>query len=134
MRFVDRGKEGIRKVLTECLALVFLLADRRVRWHAKIAVLLPLGYIASPIDLIPDGLLFFGQIDDLIIIRAAYSLLKRIVEPAVLEDNRARAAAYLTPRKGSRMRFAIAFSAVWIFLFTFLALYLLRKFRRRLPH
>ena len=84
MKFVGRGKEGIRKILTECLALLFLLTDRRVRWHAKIAVILTLGYIASPIDLIPDGLLFFGQIDDLIIVRAAYALLKRFVDPAVL--------------------------------------------------
>jgi len=40
------------------------LKDRRVPWYAKIVVLVPLGYIASPLDLIPDWLLFFGQIDD----------------------------------------------------------------------
>jgi len=76
MTFVEKGKEGIRKILTECLALLFVLTDRRVPWYAKIFVLVPLGYIASPLDLIPDGLLFFGQIDDPIVVRYSYVLFK----------------------------------------------------------
>ncbi len=78
MKFVEKGKEGIRAILTESLALLFVLFDRRVPWYARIVVLVPLGYIASPLDLIPDGLLFFGQIDDLIVVRYSYLLLKRL--------------------------------------------------------
>jgi len=76
MKFVEKGKEGIRNILTECLVLLFVLTDRRVPCYAKIVVLAPLGYIASPLDLVPDGLLFFGQIDDLIVVRYSYFLLK----------------------------------------------------------
>ena len=43
MMFVEKGKEGIRKILTECLALLFVLTDRRVPWYAMIVVLVPLG-------------------------------------------------------------------------------------------
>ena len=64
MKIIKKGRQGIMKVL-ECLALLFFLKDfRRVQWQAKLVVLLPLAYIASPIDPIPDGLMFFGQIDD----------------------------------------------------------------------
>jgi uncharacterized membrane protein YkvA (DUF1232 family) len=47
MKFIEKGKQGIRQILVECLALLFLLKDRRVQWYAKIVVLLPLAYIAS---------------------------------------------------------------------------------------
>ena len=127
MKFIDRGKQGIRKILEECLALLFILHDRRVKLHAKLVVLLPLAYIASPIDIIPDGLLFFGQVDDLIVVRFSYSLLKNIVDPVVLEECREQSREFLSHRGKHRMKFAVAFSALWIFLLTFLAVYLLKK-------
>ncbi len=98
MKFIEKGKQGIRQILVECLALLFLLKDRRVQWYARIVILLPLAYIASPIDLIPDGLLFFGQIDDLIVVRFSYALLKAIIEPVVLEECRERSPAFLSER------------------------------------
>jgi uncharacterized membrane protein YkvA (DUF1232 family) len=130
MKFVEKGKDGIRKLLTECLALLFVLTDRRVPWYARIVVLVPLGYIASPIDLIPDGLLFFGQIDDLIVVRYSYILLKKLVAPVVLEDCRDRAKILLSQKGKNRMKFAISLSAIWILLLTFLAIYLIKKISR----
>jgi uncharacterized membrane protein YkvA (DUF1232 family) len=53
----------------------FCAERSRVRWHTKILVLIPLGYIISPIDLIPGSLLFIGQRDDLIVIRTSYVVL-----------------------------------------------------------
>jgi len=49
-----------------------------VPWYARIIVLAPLRYIASPLDLIPDGMLFFGQIDDLSMVSYSNILLKKI--------------------------------------------------------
>jgi uncharacterized membrane protein YkvA (DUF1232 family) len=130
MKFVEKGKEGIRKILTECLALLFVLTDRRVPWYAKIFVLVPLVYIASPLDLIPDGLLFFGQIDDLIVVRYSYILLKKLVGTVVLEDCRHRAEIFLSEKGKNRMKIAIALSAIWILLLTFFSIYLIKKIRR----
>jgi uncharacterized membrane protein YkvA (DUF1232 family) len=130
MKFIEKGKEGIRKILMECLALLFVLTDRRVPWYARIVALVPLGYIASPLDLIPDGLLFFGQIDDLIVVRYSYILLKNLVGPVVLEDCRGRAELFLSQKGKRRMKFAIVLSAIWIFLLTFFAIYLIKKIRR----
>jgi len=130
MKIVERGKNGIRKILTECLALVFVLTDRRVPWYARIVVLVPLAYIASPLDLIPDGLPFIGQIDDLIVVRYSYLLLKKLVDPVVLENCKDRAEIFLSQKGTNRMKFAIAFSATWIFILTLTAIYLLKKFHR----
>lgn len=134
MNFIKKGKEGIKTILTECLALLFVLIDRRVPWYARIVALVPLGYIASPLDLIPDGLLFFGQIDDLIVVRYSYLLLKKIVDPLVLDDCRYRAKLFLSKKDGNRMKFAIALSTIWIFLLTLLIIYLLKKIRRHNIH
>jgi len=134
MTFVEKGKAGIRKILTECMALLFILLDRRVPWYARIVVLVPLGYIASPLDLIPDGLLFFGQIDDLIVVRYSYLLLKKIIDPLVLADCRDRAEIFLSQKGKNRIKFAIALSAIWIFLLTFLAIYLIKKIHRHGIH
>jgi uncharacterized membrane protein YkvA (DUF1232 family) len=134
MKFVEKGKEGIRKILTECLALLFVLVDRRVPWYARIVVLVPLVYIASPLDLIPDGLLFFGQIDDLIVVRYSYLLLKKIIDPLVIADCKDRAEIFLLKKEENRMKFAIALSAIWIFLLTFLVIYLIKKIHRHGIH
>jgi uncharacterized membrane protein YkvA (DUF1232 family) len=130
MKFIEKGKKGIRKILEECLALLFLLKDRRVHWYAKIVVLIPLAYIASPIDLIPDGLLFFGQIDDLIVVRFSYMLLKAIIDPIALEECRSQSHAFLSQPGKNRMKSAVAFSALWIFLLTFMAVYIFKKIWR----
>ena len=100
MKIIEEGRKGIKKILEECLSLLFLLKDRRVHWYAKLVVLLPLAYIASPIDLIPDGLLFFGQIDDLIVVRFSYAFLKTIIDPVVLEECRNSHGRFF-PRGGS---------------------------------
>lgn len=86
-----------------------------------------MGYIASPLDLVPDGLLFFGQIDDLIVVRYSYFLLKKLVDPVVLEDCGARPELFLSQKGRNRMKFAVALSAIWILLLTFLAIYLIIK-------
>lgn len=101
-----------------------------MQWYTKSVAIIPLAYIASPIDLIPDGLLFFGQIDDLIVVRFSYAFLKTIIDPAVLKECRQESRAFLSQRGRPRMKFALAFSALWIFLLPFLAVYLFKKVRR----
>jgi hypothetical protein len=74
--------------------------------------------------------MFFGQIDDLIVVRFSYALLKTIIDPAVLEDCREQSRALLPEREKHRMQFAVAFSAIWIFLLTFLTVSLFKKIQR----
>jgi uncharacterized membrane protein YkvA (DUF1232 family) len=69
MKLIEKTKKDIKKVLTEFIALWFALRDRRVPWYTKVVILIPLGYIISPIDLIPDAIIFVGQLDGLLVIR-----------------------------------------------------------------
>lgn len=56
-----------------------LIADRRVAIFDKLLVAGAIAYIISPIDLIPDFIPFFGEVDDLFILMLA---LQHLVDNA----------------------------------------------------
>jgi uncharacterized membrane protein YkvA (DUF1232 family) len=63
-----------------------LMKDPRVPTRAKVTLLFAAGYVASPIDFVPDWILGLGRFDDLIV--AAFALdqmLNRVPEHVVLE-------------------------------------------------
>jgi uncharacterized membrane protein YkvA (DUF1232 family) len=66
--------------------LVRLMRDPRVQPRSKALILVTAGYLASPIDVIPDMVPGVGQLDDIIIVAFALDhLLNRIPEELVHE-------------------------------------------------
>lgn len=59
--------------------LAGLITDRRVSAVDKLLVAAALAYIVMPIDLIPDFIPFFGEVDDLFVLVLA---LQRMIEHA----------------------------------------------------
>jgi len=67
--------------------LTRLLRDERVPRKSKWIALLGLGYLLSPIDLLPSLLLGpIGLVDDLLVVSAALSRLLNHVHPDVVRD------------------------------------------------
>jgi uncharacterized membrane protein YkvA (DUF1232 family) len=130
VRLIDSTKQDIRKILTELIALWFSLKDRRIRWHTKIIVIIPVIYIIFPINLIPDAVIFLGQLDDLIVIRISYVILKKMIAAEVLEECREQAQVFMSERHDRRFKFAFALSVIWITVVTLLALYIIKKARK----
>jgi uncharacterized membrane protein YkvA (DUF1232 family) len=65
-----------------------LLRDRRVPRGPKLVALLGLGYVLSPIDLLPEILLGpIGLVDDLLVVSAALSRLLNDVHPDVVRSH-----------------------------------------------
>ncbi len=64
-----------------------LLKDRRVPWGAKALVPALAGYLAMPLDIIPDFIPVLGQLDDLLIVAAGLWLLVRLTPAAIVEDH-----------------------------------------------
>lgn len=56
-----------------------LLGDRRTGWMAKAVLVLLVGYLAMPFDLIPDFVPVLGQADDVLVIVLALWLLMVVV-------------------------------------------------------
>jgi uncharacterized membrane protein YkvA (DUF1232 family) len=68
--------------------LMRLLRDRRVPRGSKVAALLGVGYVLSPIDLVPT-LIFgpLGLVDDLLVVSATLSRLLNHVHPDVVRSH-----------------------------------------------
>ena len=66
-----------------------LLLDKRVPFWMKALLALPLIYVLSPIDLIPDFILGLGQLDDLGIVLLGMRLFESIVPKYIVEEHRA---------------------------------------------
>ncbi len=64
-----------------------LVTDRRVALADKLIVLAAIAYIVMPLDLIPDFIPFFGEIDDLFILVLALQRLVSNAGRAVLLDH-----------------------------------------------
>ena len=71
------------RVVPDCVVLVRrLLGDPRVPRSRKVALALLAGYLASPVDLVPDVIPVVGHLDDAILV----ALVLRSVVAAAGED------------------------------------------------
>jgi uncharacterized membrane protein YkvA (DUF1232 family) len=62
--------------IPDCLVLVSRLArDPRISKHRRAALFIALGYLALPIDLVPDFLPGIGQLDDAVVLGLALRLV-----------------------------------------------------------
>jgi uncharacterized membrane protein YkvA (DUF1232 family) len=88
----------------DCIVLFRrLLGDERVPRSRKLSLVLLLGYLALPIDLIPDFIPVAGQLDDAILVAVALRFVLRGDGPPVLEQH------WPGPDPGLRLIRAIAF-------------------------
>ena len=78
----------LRPIIDQILVTWRLLRDPRVPLWAKAIPFLGLAYVVSPIDIIPDFLIGFGQLDDLGIILASMRLFESVVPGYVAEEHR----------------------------------------------
>lgn len=83
---VEGGMSDVLMLLPDLtVLLVRLLRDRRVPRLPKLLALVGIGYVLSPIDLLPALLLGpVGLVDDLLVVSAALSRLLNHVHPDVV--------------------------------------------------
>jgi len=66
-----------------------LLLDKRVPFWMKALLALPLIYVLSPIDLIPDFIIGLGQLDDLGIVLLGMRIFESLVPDYIVAEHRA---------------------------------------------
>lgn len=86
MNILNQVKEKTKYLKTNIFALYLAYKDPRVPWYAKIIILLLLGYLVSPIDLIPDFIPVIGYLDDLLILSFALYILLRLIPKEVFQE------------------------------------------------
>lgn len=107
------------------MVLVLAYRDKRTPFLAKLLIGITIGYLLSPVDLIPDFIPVLGLLDDLIIVPALILLSIKLIPAIVL--NEAREIARSNPRqlKKTNWVFAIIIIIIWFlaFYYAFKAFY-----------
>jgi uncharacterized membrane protein YkvA (DUF1232 family) len=85
---------------------------------ARVVIIFAVAYAVSPIDLIPDFIPFFGQLDDLLILPVLIAAAIKLIPPDV--SARCRREAWRHLSSGDRVRTpagtmaAVLFGLVWL--------------------
>lgn len=85
-------KSKIKELKKETFALYLVYRDPRISWWKKAYLALIIGYLFSPIDLIPDFIPILGYIDDLILVPLGILLAVRLIDEKILKECRQKAA------------------------------------------
>jgi uncharacterized membrane protein YkvA (DUF1232 family) len=79
---------AIARFIPDCLVLFRrLLGDDRTPWSAKLLLGGLVGYLAMPLDLVPDFIPVAGQLDDAIVVALVLRRLLRVTGPAVVAEH-----------------------------------------------
>jgi len=84
-------KRWARELQAQLLTLWFGQSHPDTPWLAKLAAAVVVGYVFSPIDLIPDVVPVIGYLDDLILVPLGIWLVLRLIPAPVLEAARQKA-------------------------------------------
>ena len=88
---INSLKIRAKRLKSEMHALYLAARDPRTPWYAKVLATFVVGYVLSPIDLIPDFIPVLGYLDDLVIVPAGIALLIRLIPTGVLQECREKA-------------------------------------------
>jgi len=79
---------AIARFIPDCVVLFRrLLADDRVPRPAKLLLIALVGYLAMPLDLVPDFIPVAGQLDDAIVVALVLRRLLRATGPEILGEH-----------------------------------------------
>jgi len=84
-------KAKVRIIKIESYTLAYAYGHKQTPWYAKLSIIITLGYLLSPIDLIPDFIPILGYLDDLFIVPLLILLSIRLIPNNILEECREKA-------------------------------------------
>jgi uncharacterized membrane protein YkvA (DUF1232 family) len=114
MRLLNKLKQRAKQLKSEAQVLMIAYTDKRTPVFAKILIGITIGYLLSPIDLIPDFIPVLGILDDLIIVPALIALSIRLIPQNVITDAREELKNNPQQFKKKNWLFAIIIVIIWI--------------------
>jgi uncharacterized membrane protein YkvA (DUF1232 family) len=85
-------KERAKQLKTDIPAVFLAMKHKNTPILAKILAAIAIGYVLSPIDLIPDFIPVIGLLDDLIIVPALIVIIIKLIPDEVFKECRKEAA------------------------------------------
>ncbi|HEY4652613.1 MAG TPA: YkvA family protein [Pontibacter sp.] len=84
-------KQKTHSVNAEIYALYLSLRDARVKWYVRLLLAVAVGYVISPIDLVPDLVPVFGFLDDVVVVTLGVGFSYQLLSKNVLAHARLQA-------------------------------------------
>ena len=113
-------KDKAKQLKTDIPAVFLAIKHKETPLLAKIVAVLAVGYILSPIDLIPDFIPVLGLLDDIIIVPALIVLFLKLIPANVFEECRKEAVNLWAKGKPKRWYYALPVIFVWLLLIFFI--------------
>ena len=127
MKTIENLKAKSEILKREITAIYYAYQNPKTKLLPKIIILFTLGYLLSPIDLIPDFIPIVGYVDDLIIVPALIALSIKLIPKEIMDDSRERAQKDPIELRRNFV-FAVLFILIWIALLTVIAFPIIRLF------
>lgn len=109
-------KNKTKKLKKQLSVLMIAYKDTRTPLLPKILIGITIGYLLSPIDLIPDFIPVLGLLDDLLIVPLLITISIKLIPGTIIIDAKAYAETHPEMVKKSNWVFAIAIIIVWMVL------------------
>lgn len=109
---IEKAKELVRKLKVEIVPIYYSLFDKRTPILAKAIAVITIGYLLSPIDLIPDFIPILGLLDDLIIVPLLIKLTLKLIPQYIIEDIKTKIDSQKMPSK--KWYFALPIIIIYI--------------------
>jgi uncharacterized membrane protein YkvA (DUF1232 family) len=104
----SKYRAEMRRLVRQTRAMTLLLRHPAVPWHAKVVAACSVGYLLSPIQLIPTFIPAIGQLDDLAVLYVGMKVVRVLTPPTLLEECEAHAATaafFASPRRMSQTEY-----------------------------
>ena len=114
MSLLSTLKHRAKQLKAEAQVLILAYRDKRTPLTAKILIGITVGYLLSPIDLIPDFIPILGLFDDFIIVPVLIALSIKLIPPTVLNDAREQLKNNPQRYKKNNWLFAALIIIIWL--------------------
>ncbi|MEO6818459.1 MAG: DUF1232 domain-containing protein [Ginsengibacter sp.] len=94
--------------------MLIAYSDKRTPLIAKIFIGITVGYLLSPIDLIPDFIPVLGLLDDLIIVPLLITLSIKLIPKIIISEARQKVKENPEKLKKNNWIFAIIIIFIWL--------------------
>ena len=123
---VDQWKAKTRQLEIETYTLYLAHRHPEVPWYAKVFAGCVVGYLFSPIDLIPDFIPVLGHLDDLVLVTLGITLALKMIPKTVWEECREEAQKILSRDKPRNWAAAGFIISIWLLLVALVVFFVAR--------
>ena len=114
---IKKLKQKARQLKSVTQVLMVAYGDKRTPIAAKILIGITVGYLLSPIDLIPDFIPVLGFLDDVILVPLLISASIKLIPATVMAEARERVKSQHSGVRKNNWLVAVLIIMIWFLLF-----------------